>query len=120
MAPSTTFSTAFSRSQSAATYAGSLPPSSRPTWRKRFAAACLDAVAAEDRAGEEDVVDPRVADDPLARRVVAVERLDELLRRAGGGERAREVLAAERAARRVLEDDGVAGEHRGDDARSPR
>ena len=39
-----------------------------------------DAVPAEDRAGEDDVVDALVADNPLARRVIAVERLDEVRR----------------------------------------
>jgi hypothetical protein len=61
------------------------------------------------------VVDARVTDDALAGGVVHVERLDEIGRPARGGERAREVVAAQGAPRRVLHDHGVAGENRGDD-----
>jgi hypothetical protein len=58
-----------------------------------------DAVTSEDRAGEDDVIDARVADRGLGRRVVAVERLDEPVGGVRGDERAREVLAAEGAPR---------------------
>ncbi len=73
-------------------------------------------MATEDRAGEDDVVDPRVADHPLARRMIAMERLHEPLGRLRVGERSLEVLSAERRPRRVLHHDRVAGEHGRDDA----
>ena len=73
-------------------------------------------VPAEHAPGEDHLVDAIVGDHSLALRVVAVERLHQVSRGPGLGERAREVIAAQGRARAVLDDDRVAREHRRDDA----
>ena len=52
-----------------------------------------DAVPTEDAPREDDVIDAVVGDDPLALRVVTVQRLHEIGRRPGLGEGSGEVLA---------------------------
>ncbi len=70
----------------------------------------LDGAAAGDRAGEVDVVDPARADQLLGLLVRQDEIVEEALRQAGAPKRLGDTLADEQGLRRVLQDDGIAGE----------
>jgi hypothetical protein len=84
IAPSTRFSIVAAIGASGRTYAGSLPPSSRPVAMNRSLAAPLHGMAARDRTREGDETDPRIFDHFGDLIVVDMQELKDSVRQARG------------------------------------